>query len=145
MPYFYLWESVLDSVRYQILSLILSHWILIVSLYFLKEKFIYLCIYCWLHRVFVAVYGLSLVAVCRLLIGWGSCGARALGFSSCSTWAQYLWYLGLIALQHVDSSQTRDQTRVPCIGRQVLIHWTTREVHHSIFLDRYWDLPFYKG
>ena len=26
------------------------------------------------------------------------------------------------------SSQTRDQTRVPCIGRQILIHCTTRKV-----------------
>ena len=26
------------------------------------------------------------------------------------------------------SSQTRDQTRVPCIGRQILNHWTIREV-----------------
>ena len=26
------------------------------------------------------------------------------------------------------SSLTRDQTLVPCIGRQILAHWTTREV-----------------
>ena len=26
------------------------------------------------------------------------------------------------------SSQTRDQTRVPCIGRQILNHWITRVV-----------------
>ena len=26
------------------------------------------------------------------------------------------------------SSQTRDRTRVPCIGRQILNHCTTREV-----------------
>ena len=30
--------------------------------------------------------------------------------------------------RHVESSQTRDQTPVPCIGRQILSHWTTREV-----------------
>ena len=29
---------------------------------------------------------------------------------------------------HVESSQTRDRTRVPCIGRQIPIHCTTREV-----------------
>ena len=34
---------------------------------------------------------------------------------------------GLVAPQHVGSSQTRDQTHVPCIGRSVLSHWTTRE------------------
>jgi len=33
-----------------------------------------------------------------------------------------------VAPRHVGSSQTRDQTRVPCIGRQILNHWTTREV-----------------
>ena len=33
------------------------------------------------------------------------------------------------------SSQTRDQTCVPCIGRQILNHWTTREVQYlSIFV-----------
>ena len=29
--------------------------------------------------------------------------------------------------QHVGSSQTRAQTHVPCIGRQILNHWATRE------------------
>ena len=43
------------------------------------------------------------------------------GFSSCGA-------LGLAALWHVESSQTRDQTRVPCICRQILNHLTTREV-----------------
>ena len=37
--------------------------------------------------------------------------------------------MGLVAPQHVEASQTRDQTHVPCTGRQILIHWTTREVH----------------
>ena len=36
--------------------------------------------------------------------------------------------LGLSCLQLVESSQTRDRTRVPCIGRWILYHWTTREV-----------------
>ena len=35
---------------------------------------------------------------------------------------------GLAASQHVESSQTRDGTHVPCIGRQFLYYWTTREV-----------------
>ena len=39
--------------------------------------------------------------------------------------AQWLW---LAALQHVGSSQTRGQTCVPCIGRQILNLWATREV-----------------
>ena len=32
----------------------------------------------------------------------------------------------LVAPWHVESSQTKDQTNVPCIGRQILNHWTTR-------------------
>ena len=35
---------------------------------------------------------------------------------------------GFIALQHVESSQTRDLTCVSCVGMQILIHGTTREV-----------------
>ena len=35
---------------------------------------------------------------------------------------------GLVAPQHVESSQTRNQTRVPCTTRRILGHWTTREV-----------------
>ena len=36
--------------------------------------------------------------------------------------------MSLAAPQHVESFQIRDQTPVPCIGRQTLIHCTTREV-----------------
>ena len=35
--------------------------------------------------------------------------------------------MGLAAPQHVGSSQTRAQTHVPCIGRQILNHCATRE------------------
>ena len=34
---------------------------------------------------------------------------------------------GLVALRHVESSQTRDWTNVACIGRQILIQCTTRK------------------
>ena len=43
-------------------------------------------------------------------------------------WAQQLRVRGLVAPWHVGSSWTRDGTHVPCIGRRILIHWTTREV-----------------
>ena len=36
--------------------------------------------------------------------------------------------MGLVALWHVDSSKTRDQTHTPCFDRQFLNQWTTREV-----------------
>ena len=38
-----------------------------------------------------------------------------------------MWLTGLAAPRHVGSSQTRARTRVPCIGRQILNHCTTRE------------------
>ena len=36
------------------------------------------------------------------------------------------------------NSLTRDQTCVPCIGRQILNHWTTREVKRSETLSHVW-------
>ena len=36
-------------------------------------------------------------------------------------------------LRHVGSSQTRARTRIPCIGRQILNHCTTREAPCSFF------------
>ena len=39
-----------------------------------------------------------------------------------------MWLMGLVAPWHVESSQTSDQTCVPCIGRRVLNHWTIRKV-----------------
>ena len=66
---------------------------------------------------------------------------QAHSFSSFGVWAQklqltgfrvqthYLRHMGSAAPQHVGSSQTSDQTQcsVPCIARQILNHWTTRE------------------
>ena len=48
------------------------------------------------------------------------------GLSSCSS--RSLEH-GLSSLRHVESSRTRDRTFVPCIGRWILIHCTTREAH----------------
>ena len=64
------------------------------------------------------------------------------GFSCCGAWApkhrlsscvtqlsvSLSYTTGLFAPQHVESSWTRYQTHVPCFGRQILNHWTTREV-----------------
>ena len=41
--------------------------------------------------------------------------------------------MGLAAPQHVGSSRTRAQTYVPCIGRQILNHCTTREAPQKVF------------
>ena len=40
------------------------------------------------------------------------------------------------APRHVGSSQTRAQTRVPCIGRQILNHCATREARVFLFLTK---------
>ena len=40
-----------------------------------------------------------------------SAGSRFMVFSSCGPWAQELWHMSLADPQHVESSQTRDQTR----------------------------------
>ena len=63
--------------------------------------------------------------------GFSCCGAQALaaqalvvaacGLSNWGSWA-------LVALWHVEVSQTRDWTQVSCIGRWIIIHYTTREV-----------------
>ena len=61
----------------------------------------------------------------RLLLLWSP------GSSACRL--QYLWPTDLVAPWHVRSSRTRDQTHVPCISRQILNHWTTREVPKILF------------
>ena len=108
---------------------------------------IYIYIY-RLHRVFVAAHGLSLVAASG---GYSSC----MGFSlqwlilwildSRAFGLQQLWCMGLVTSQHVESSWTRDQTCVPCIGRWILNHLTTRKVLFYNFSmvelhDFYWDV-----
>ena len=61
--------------------------------------------------------------------GFSCCRAQALG-----AWAQQLQRLSTVVVAHGSScSETcgiflvRDGTHVPCIGRWILNHWTTRE------------------
>ena len=86
--------------------------------------------------------GLLFIAVRRLLIavaslvaehGLQACRLQQLWLAGCRAQAQQLWRTGLIALRHVRSSWTRARTCVPCIGRQILNHCTTREAR-SFFL-----------
>ena len=64
---------------------------------------------------------LSLVAASRHYSLLWYTGCRMHGLSSCGAWC-------LVASRHVESSQTGDQTPVPCFGRPILIHCTTRKV-----------------
>ena len=64
--------------------------------------------------MFLAASGLSLWLAGSLV--------EVLELSSCGVWAYLphgMWDL---------CSPTRDRTRIPCIGRWILCHWTTREV-----------------
>ena len=70
-----------------------------------------------------------LIAVASLVAEHGlqarrlsSCGLRALE-CRLSSW----WCMGLVAPWHVGSSWTRARTCVPCIGRRILNHSTTKE------------------
>ena len=42
--------------------------------------------------------------------------------------------MGLVAPRHLESSRTRDGTCALCVGRQILNHWTTREVHVVVLI-----------
>ena len=76
----------------------------------------------------------------RLLL-FRACGLGLSGFSSFSTWAQWLWCTSLVTLQHVGSSQTRDWTCVPCVASWILSHWTAREAPQPISYSCYfWAL-----
>ena len=96
---------------------------------FFLNKFI-LFIYFWLHWVFIAARGLSLVVANR-----GYSSLWCVGFSW--RWLLLLWSkgsrrAGLVAPRHVGSSWTRARIRVPCIGRWILNHCTTGEVLYIV-------------
>ena len=86
--------------------------------------------------IYVFLVGQVLVAACGIF----RCGVQALHCSvraSLQQWhrqAQQLRHMGFIVLRHVGSQfLTRNQTQVPCIGRWILNHWTTREVLLPLF------------
>ena len=94
--------------------------------------------------VYLAVLGLrcciSLAAVSGVCLLWsrgrGPPWAQYLQLAGSGAQAQSLWRLGLVAPWHVGSSWTRDQTHVPCIGRQILNHWPPKKVLFLLFFDR---------
>ena len=92
-------------------------------------------------------WGLLFIAVRGLLIAVASPVAESLisrpvGFSSYNMWAQLLGCMGLVSPWHVGSSQTSNQTHVSCIGRRILIHWTTREVPGDILDSSPSSMPY---
>ena len=74
-------------------------------------------------------WGPLFIAVRRpLTIAASRCGAQAPDAQ-----AQQLWLTGLVASRHVESSQTRARTHVPCTGRQILNPCATREAQDMYF------------
>ena len=111
--------------------------------------FQYLVVYFWLPWIFIAARGLSqsrqvgLLSSCNVWAshysGFSCCGAQDLG-----VWASVVEVLWLestgsvvvlrgLAMWHVESSQTGDGIHVPCTGRQILNHWTTKKVPQDMF------------
>ena len=89
--------------------------------------------YFWLCWMYVAACRPSLVAVSRDYSSL-QCTAFSLQWLLIAEHRvqmcrhQQLWYMCLVAPSHVGSSQTRNQTHVPCIGRWILNHSPTREI-----------------
>ena len=74
-------------------------------------------------------------------LGWpffsGNTGSGV--FRACLGFSSYGPRAG-VAPGHVGSSRTRDRTHIPHTGRQILHHWTTREVPDCSFLEHFISL-----
>ena len=79
------------------------------------------------------MHSFSLVVVHRLLIAVAFLVVEQ-GLQSAGS-VLVTWYMVLVVLWHVGSSQTSNGTGVPCIARQILNNWTTREVHPFLILN----------
>lgn len=89
---------------------------------------------------------LIFIWMCRALLSWAYgifChGAWAFHCSTepHSSWAQELQHTGLVALWHMEPSQTGDQALVSCVGRGIIYQWTITEVldfYLKIFMQTY--------
>ena len=104
---------------------------------FFLKLFIYLFIFGWVGSSFLCE-GFSLVAA-----SGDHSSTRCAGLSlsqplvakhgSRRAGSVVLWLMGPVAPRHVGSSQTRAQTRVPCIGRPTLNHCATSEAQVFFF------------
>ena len=118
-----------------------GHWISVqIAVFFLNfHHYYFKSLFFWLCWVFIAGPGFTELQQAGVTLHCGAWASHCGGFScygarALATWAWQLWFVGLVASGHVASSQTRDRTSVPCIGRQILNHWTTREVLTLFFI-----------
>ena len=119
---------------------------------FLYHQFLFVCfvlfIFGLLHHLFyifsfgcagssllyrlsvVAVHGLLTVAASIIVIPGLQADSRTqyLWFRGLVVPWPVRWWTGLVLLWQVRSSRTENQTGVPCIGRRILNHWTTRVI-----------------
>ena len=103
-------------------------------------------LFCLFIKIFIYLFIFGCIGSWLQCMGFSLLVAPEL--SSCSTWAPEcmgsvvaacgLSSCGVLAqLPHSMcdlSSPTRDRTRVPCIGRWILNHWTTREIPQLPFM-----------
>ena len=91
-------------------------------------KILFILFIYWLSWVFVAARRLSLVARGGHPLGVVAGFSLQWPLTLHSAPLGMLWHSSFAAPRNVGSSQTRNQTPVPHIGRQTLIHWTPKEV-----------------
>ena len=101
--------------------------------------------FCCVYKLFLFVIfgctGSSLLPTdCLWLFGSAWSWLATVWFPSArfSLWRLLLWNTdfraqGLSCSSHVGTSQTRNQTCVPCTGGWILNHWATREVLYKLF------------
>ena len=100
-------------------------WFTTVCMYVFKK---YLFVYFWLHQAFVAGH---VILVAELRISHCATQTFLVARRLLCSWRvhaylpQGMWDF---------SALTRGRTLVPCIGRQILNHWNTRDVPICIFL-----------
>ena len=82
------------------------------DLFYSRLLFLSVCVFIW-----AAVHALCSLSLVVVSSPGGNFSVTEHGFG----------LVGLVAPWHVGSSQTRGQTHVSCIGRQVLNYWTTGE------------------
>ena len=127
-----------------ILSVILGTYLIVKLLWnmvSLSLVFLYLFVYVWLQGVSVAEralnsscrkWGYSPLQCTGFSVQWllllQSTGSRACRLQQFQHTDSVVQCTGLVAPRHVGSSQTKDQTHVPYVGRLILNHQTTREV-----------------
>ena len=83
--------------------------------------------------LFVGCGGSLLLHNSFLLAGvsWGRSWFRCVGFLW--RWRLLSWSTVAIDQRPLGSSWTRDRTGVPCIAKQILNHWTTKEALFGLF------------